>query len=91
MPCVVVLLAIISPRLAILAIAIFTNRFDFAFDSWWMPTLGFFLLPWTTLAWVIAYTFPVGVTEFGWFVVIFAFVIDVLAYAGSGHRRAVAS
>lgn len=87
MPCLVALFALISPRLAILLVALFTNRFTYAFDSWLLPTLGFFVLPWTTLAWVVVYQPVFGVVGFGWFVVILAFFIDILSFAGSANRR----
>ena len=50
MPCLVVLLALISPRLAIFALWLFSNVLDRAYDSWIVPLIGFFVLPWTTLA-----------------------------------------
>lgn len=81
------LLAILSPRLAIIFVAIFTNRFVFAFDNWWLPTLGFLVLPWTTLAWVVLYQPFNGVVGFSWFIVILAFVIDIVSYATSANRR----
>ncbi len=87
MPCLVALLAIVSPRLAIIFVAIFTNRFVFAFDNWWLPTLGFLVLPWTTLAWVVLYQPFNGVVGFSWFIVILAFVIDIVSYATSANRR----
>lgn len=91
MPCLVALFAILSPRLAILFVGIFTNRFLFAFDNWWVPTLGFFILPWTTLAWVMMFIPFTGVVEFGWFIVIFAFIIDIVTYTSSAARRAASS
>lgn len=87
MPCIVALLAVLSPRLAIAFVAIFTNKFVFAFDNWWLPTLGFFVLPWTTLAWVIVFQPVFGVVGFGWFVVILAFIVDIATYVGSTNRR----
>lgn len=91
MPCLVALLAVLSPRLAIVFLAIFTNRFDFAFDNWWLPTLGFFVLPWTTLAWVVMYQPFLGVVGFSWFIVILAFLMDIFSsYSASARRRSAA-
>ena len=53
MGCLVALLALFSPRLALLAIWLFSNLLSRAFDSWLVPLLGFFLLPWTTLAYAV--------------------------------------
>lgn len=58
-----------------------------AFDSFWIPLLGFFFLPWTTLAWAACYAPVRGVTGFGWFVVVFAFFADLTTYAGSHRAR----
>ena len=52
-PCLAVLLAFISPRLAIIVVAIFSDILSRAYDSWFLPLIGFFLLPWTTLAYAI--------------------------------------
>ena len=53
MGCLVALLALISPRLALVAIWLFSDLLSRAFDSWILPLLGFFLLPWTTLGYAI--------------------------------------
>ena len=50
MGCLVVLFAFISPRLAIFVLFLFTDLLSRAYDSWILPFLRFFLLPWTTLA-----------------------------------------
>ena len=52
MGCLVLLFAFISPRLALFATWLFTSLLDRPFDSWLVPIAGFFLLPWTTLAYV---------------------------------------
>src|SRR5436190_19667730 len=46
--CFLALLALISPRLVLFLSCIFINVLSRAFDSWIIPLLGFFLLPWTT-------------------------------------------
>jgi hypothetical protein len=86
MPCVAALLALISPRLAIIAIWIFSDILGRAYDSWFLPVLGFFILPWTTLAYAVMW--DVGshrVSGFEWFVVVLAFLADLGSYA-SGQR-----
>jgi hypothetical protein len=61
-----------------------------AFDGWFVPFLGFFLLPWTTLAYAVMWsTGSNGVNGFEWFIVILAFAFDLGSYArGSRERRA---
>ena len=88
MGCFVVLFALISPRLALFFVAIFSDLLSDAFDSWLIPLLGFFLLPWTTLAyaamWVYGHN---GVTGFEWFIVILAFLADLSSYGGGSRAR----
>ncbi len=85
--CFVALFALVSPRLAVFLTWLFTDRMTFAFNSFWIGLLGFFLLPWTTLAWSWVYAPVRGVTGFGWFIVIFAFFVDMSTYAGSAQSR----
>ncbi len=88
MPCLVVLLAFISPRLAPLAIFLFSGLLSRAFDSWFVPLLGFFLLPWTTLAYAAMWASSTNeVSGFEWFIVILAFLIDLGSYAQRGRLR----
>jgi hypothetical protein len=88
MGCILALLALISPRLVLVLLWLFSNVLSRAFDSWILPLVGFFLLPWTTLAYVAFWDWGPGreVTGFEWFLVGLAFVIDLGSYAG-GRRR----
>jgi hypothetical protein len=88
MGCLVVLLAVISPRLALFVTWLFSNVLDRAFEDWWVPLLGFFLLPWTTLAY--AYMWVAGrneVTGFEWFIVVLAFLVDISSWSQSGRLQ----
>ena len=88
MGCLVVLLAFISPRLALFAIFLFSDLLSDAFDSWFVPLLGFFLLPWTTLAYAVMWAASTNeVSGFEWFIVILAFLIDLGSYANRGRLR----
>lgn len=89
MGCLLVLGAAISPRLAIVLLWLFSERLTQAFDSGWVGILGFLFLPWTTLAWAVAYQAAgdVGVTGFGWFLVVFAFLVDLSTHAGGARTR----
>lgn len=89
MGCLVVLLAFISARLALFCVWVFTDDVGRAFDNVLVPVLGFFLLPWTTLAYVVLWsTSTHGVHGFEIFLVVFAFIVDVGAYAGGGRSQA---
>ena len=87
MPCFVAVLALISPRLALIAMALFSDILSRAFDSWVLPLLGFFLLPWTTLSYAAFWDWGSGhhVTGIEWFFVILAFLLDLGSY-GQGRR-----
>jgi hypothetical protein len=83
--CFIALVAMLSPRLAIFLIWLFSDRMSIAFNSFWIGLAGFLFLPWTTLAWAVAYAPIRGVTGFGWFVVILAFLVDISSYT-QGYR-----
>lgn len=85
--CLLALMAMISPRLAVFLLWLFTDRMSVAFDSFWIGFVGFLFLPWTTLAWAVVYAPVRGVTGFGWFLVILAFVVDVGTHIGSAQAR----
>jgi hypothetical protein len=82
MGCLLALLALVSPRLALLALWLFSDVLGRAFDSWVVPVLGFFLLPWTTLAYAAFWDWGAGhrVTGFEWFFVVLAFAADLASY-----------
>jgi len=84
--CLAALFALISPRLALFFIWIFSDLLSRAYDSWVLPVLGFFLLPWTTLAYAVMWDVGSnGVHGFEWFIVILAFLFDLGSYA-QGRR-----
>lgn len=86
MPCLVALLALLSPRLALVVLAILTDLPSRAMDGILLPLVGFFLLPWTTLAYIVMWDYGTSqVAGFEWFIVIIAFLADLGAY-GSGAR-----
>jgi hypothetical protein len=85
--CLLVLFAFISPRLALFAIFLFSDLLSSAFDSWFVPFLGFFLLPWTTLAYAVMWSSSNRVNGFEWFIVILAFLIDIASYASRDRAR----
>ena len=93
MGCLLALLALISPRLVLFLLALFSDVLSRAFDSWVIPLLGFFLLPWTTLSYAAFWDWGSGreVTGVEWFFVILAFLIDLGSYGigrGVQGRRA---
>ena len=87
MGCLVALLALLSPRLAIFFLWLFSDRMRLAFTSGLLAVAGFLLLPWTTLAWAAAYQPAHGVKGFGWFVVALALALDLSSYLNGERRR----
>ena len=90
--CFVALMALVSPRLALFFIWVFSDMLSDAFDSWLIPLLGFFLLPWTTLAYAVMWSVGTNdVTGFEWFIVILAFVVDLGSWTGGWRSRSARS
>ena len=85
MCCFVGALALIGPRFVLALIWIFGSRVELAFDSWWLPLLGLLFLPWTTLAYVIAWQ-PGGLDgNLDILLIAIGISLDVLTYM---HRSA---
>ena len=89
MGCFLALLALISPRLVLFLLWIFDDSSAGPIDSWIVPLLGFFLLPWTTLSYVAFWDWGSGrhVTGFEWFFVILAFLMDLGSYFNGNRAR----
>lgn len=86
--CFVLLLGAFAPRLALALMALFNDEITKAFDgSWVVPLIGWFLLPYTTLVFVLISWWQGGVTGFLWFFVVLGFVVDVSSYTGGYARR----
>ena len=54
MGCLLVVLGLATPRFIIVILWIFTDYLSRAFQTFWWPLLGFFILPTTTIAYAIA-------------------------------------
>jgi hypothetical protein len=71
------------PRLFLLLFWLFDDELPHrAFDSWVVPVLGFFVLPWTTLAYATMWGLGSDrVSGLEWVAVAIALLIDVWTYA----------
>lgn len=88
MPCLAVLVALISPRLALVVTWLFSDMLSRAYDSWLVPLIGFFVLPWTTFAYALMWDLGTrDVHGFEWFIVVLAFLADLASYGGTARRR----
>ena len=87
MPCLLVVLSLLFPRIAILLLFFFTNFFSGIFDTVLAPLLGFLFLPLTLLAyaWLASIKQPVDAL---YLVVMFvAVLIDLGVVEGSRRSR----
>ena len=64
-----------------------TGMIGRALDGVLVPVLGFLLLPWTMLAYVLLYDSGRQVEGFEWIVVALGFVFDLSACSAAGGER----
>ena len=86
MCCFVLLLVALGPRFAIIAMWLFGNRVDLAFDSWLWPLLGLLVAPWTTLMYLLTWSAVGGVSGGDWIFVGLGAVLDVATYAARSAK-----
>ena len=87
MPCVLVVLALMVPRLVLAVLWVFTDYFGRVFESWLWPVVGFVFMPYTTVAYVAAkLNSESGVSGWWLVLIILAVMADVGAWGGSGRR-----
>jgi hypothetical protein len=85
MPCLLALLIVAFPRIAIVLLYLFTNFFTGVYHTVLLPLLGFIFLPIT----LIAYTFLINMhqpQDATFLVVLFVAVVLDLGLIGGGHR-----
>ena len=88
MPCLVVVFALISPRAALIVMALLSNVLSRAYDGILLPLIGFFLLPWSTLAYALMWNHGTHeVRGFEWLIVAVAFLADLGAHGGTARGR----
>jgi hypothetical protein len=83
MGCLLAIFGLITPRLVMVVLWLFTNYLSRAFDSFFWPFLGFIFLPTTTLGYAIAQNSFDGVRGIGLAILIVAVLID-FGILGSG-------
>jgi hypothetical protein len=91
MGCLFALISAFSARLALFLVWIFTDRLSIAFRSGWEGILGFILLPYATLFYVLVYQPHKGVDGFGWVIVALGILLDLSSHlfgSRAGRRRA---
>ncbi len=82
---VVWLLALIGPRVALVFVWLFTSWVERALDGFVVPLLGFLILPWSTLAYVLVWQAD-GLGLIRWAIVAVGFLADIAGYASTSLR-----
>ena len=83
--CLFFVLLLAGPRFGVLFWWLLEpNRWDSAFSSFIVPSLGFFFLPWTTLMFVAVAPFG-NVAGWDWFWLALAVFADLTSFASSGY------
>jgi len=83
MGCLFLLITLLSPRLAIVVLWLFTDYVSRVFSLWLWPLLGLVFLPWTTLIYILVAAPAGGITFWGWLMVGLGLLTDI-----SGHVQA---
>lgn len=84
MGCLFLILIGVSPRLGVVALWLFTDWIERAFnDGWVLPVLGIIFLPWTTALYAVGYVIGDAAAPWGWLGLIIGLFMDVALHAGS--------
>jgi hypothetical protein len=87
MPCVVVLIALIFPRIALLCVWLFSDYLGRAYHMILWPLLGFIFMPLTTLAYAWAINSNGSVSGGFFLIVLLAALIDLGSLGGGSRSR----
>jgi hypothetical protein len=87
MPCLLLILFLAFPRIALVVLFLFSNYLQRAYHGLILPLIGFLFLPLTTLAyaWMVNTARPT--TGINLLVLIVAVVIDVGGLGGGAYHR----
>jgi len=86
MCCLVATLFMFGPRAAILVWWLLDQvRWAHTFDTFIWPFIGFLIMPWTTLMYVLVY--PGGINGFDYVWLIIAIAMDVFTWFGGGYSN----
>lgn len=86
--CLYVLIGLVAPRLALALTWIFRREWLAILTPWWVGLLGFLLLPFTTLAYVLIHAQAGVVDGLGHLIILLAALfLDVGAWGGSRRGK----
>ncbi|HEX2425014.1 MAG TPA: hypothetical protein VHM47_03935 [Actinomycetota bacterium] len=84
--CLVVVLALLTPRLIMVLMWLFSNYLSHAYGTWVWPLLGFFFLPTTTIAFAIAQNEFGGFRGWGAVITVLGVLFDLGVIGGARGR-----
>jgi uncharacterized oligopeptide transporter (OPT) family protein len=87
MPCLLLILFVAFPRIALVLLFVFSNYMQRAYHGLLLPLLGFVFLPLTTLvyAWIVNSNLPIAGLNL--LILFIAVVIDVGSLGGGEYHR----
>src|SRR5688572_3805254 len=87
MPCMVGCLALVTPRVALALVVLFSDYIGRAYETTIWPFIGFLFMPLTTLAYAFAINNRGSVEGVHLVVVVVAVLIDLGLVGGSASKR----
>ena len=87
MPCLLLILFLAFPRIALLLLFLFSNYLQRAYHGLLLPLLGFLFLPLTTLAYAWMVNTAQLIAGINLLILIIAVVIDVGGLGGGEYHR----
>jgi hypothetical protein len=87
MPCLLLILFLAFPRIALLLLFLFSNYLQHAYHGLIIPLLGFVFLPLTTLAYAWMENSRMPTTGINLLILIIAVVIDLGGIGGGEYHR----
>jgi hypothetical protein len=87
MPCLLVILLLAFPRIALALLFFFSNYLERAYHGLILPLLGFVFLPLTTLAYAWMVNTRQPLEGINLLILVVAIVIDVVGLGGGEHHR----
>ena len=87
MPCLLLIVFLAFPRIALLLLFFFSNYLERAYHGLLLPVLGFLFLPLTTLAYAWLTNTRQPIAGFNLVILIVAVVIDLGGLSGGEYHR----
>jgi hypothetical protein len=86
MPCLILILALLAPRITLFFVWLLSGYLNRAYDTAIWPILGFFFMPVTTIAYAVVRNEGGGIHD-GWIALYVLAVLIDLGVIGGAQRR----